>query len=493
VPSINLKVSGNGNGVGQIIFYGTSQNKSSMITLDIHPKLWNPNPETRVLDLLIDELQKELPQQLNCYEGQTIRIFSTETEYLNRLVAQLTKLDAEIGTEVDDGNLSNLFTIVGTAYGESSPITAIEQPRSSIWELLSTLDEASQEMIAALIKIPNYEDKQIDLISWSKSMLRHKAVELILARLFLQKLEKATHLLKPRFVERDIEETRFRGRVNILSLRLYSKRIRQNFVSSVSEMSNDNSGNQLILGALTKLSKTTLDSPPFASRIMRLSKFFTGVSKQSDSELIALAKSFQHKRSMVGYGELVFLSKMIILGLQPGIGDAKQTTNFGLATGMYLSSARLWEILLSNRSVGGKWTIAPFKKPLPLRAKDSITGLFQKEPDLCIRDNLGNVIAVVDAKYKILDSSVQLGKMPNGDQYQQYAYSAASGLPSLFIYSSSKDEFLLDCDKIIVSQSNLATGIGVMTIPFPKDSDLASWWNEVEPKILEAITEIIEL
>ncbi len=491
MPSVNLKVSANGNGVGQIILNHKTLNGQTRVTLDIHPKMWNPNPLNRISKLNIDELDNSTQNHLHCYETQVIQVVSNDYESLNGFVSQLIAVEPDGMSGEENGHLTTLFTEIGHISGETLPITEIDPPASSVWDLLKELDENSQELVAGLIRIPNYEDQQIDLLSWSGSLLKHSAVELILGRLFLQKLEKRSHLLKPKFVELEVKGTRFKGRVQIRSLMQYSQRIRANFNSQVSDMTNDNDGNRLLLGAVQVLSKTILDTPIFSPRVMRLRKFFTGVSLLPHGELITLAKSFKHKRSMVGYGELLFLARLIILRLQPGIGDEKQHTNSGLATGMYLSSARLWEIILSERRLSENWTIEPYKKPLPIREKDTLDGTNQKEPDLCVMDRFGNIIALVDAKYKNLDFAPKLGKMPNSDQYQQYAYSAASGLPSLFIYCSQNDYLGFDTDKIQIAHSNVETRIGVIAIPFPKDSNLELWWNEAEPWILESLKPII--
>ena len=491
MPSVNLKVSANGNGVGQIILSHRTLEGQARVTLDIHPKMWNPNPKNCISKLNIDELNSVAHNHLHCYETQVIQVVSKDYDSLNRFVSQLIVVESGELSGEENSNFTSLFTELGSTSGETIPITDIEPPLSSLWDLLKELDEKSQEMVAGLIRIPNYEDQQIDLLSWSGSLLKHSAVELILGRLFLQKLEKGAHLLRPKFVEIEVEGTRFKGRVQMRTLMQYSKRVRANFISQVSDMTNDNDGNRLLLGALQVLSKTILDTPIFSPRVMRLRKFFTGVTLLPPGELITLAKRFKPKRSMVGYGELVFLAKLIILGLQPGIGDAKQQTNSGLATGMYLSSARLWEIILSDRRLGEDWEMQPYKKPLPIREKDTLEGGNQKEPDLCVVDKLGNILALVDAKYKNLDFTPKLGKMPNSDQYQQYAYSAASGLPSLFIYCSPNNYLGFDTDKIQIAHSILETRIGVIAIPFPKDSNLEIWWNEAEPRILESLKPII--
>jgi len=491
VPVKNLKVSANGNGVGQIILSHKSIQGQTRVTLDIHPKMWNPNPKIRISRLFIDELHSSSQNHLHCYETQVIQVVSSDLDDLNRFAAQLIAIESDESTGEENSNISTLFTEVGSVSGEVLPITLIEPPASSLWDLLEELDEKSQELVAGLIRIPNYGDQQIDLLSWAGSLLKHSAVELILGRLFLQKLEKRAHLLRPKFVEIEVENTRFKGRVQIRSLMQYSKRIRENFISQISDMTNDNDGNRLLLGALQVLSKTILDTPIFNPRVMRLRKFFTGVTLLPHGELMILAKGFKQKRSMVGFGELVFLAKLIILHLQPGIGDAKQQPNSGLATGMYLSSARLWEIILSGRRLGEDWAIEPYKKPLPIRERDTLDGANQKEPDLCVVDKLGKIRALVDAKYKNLDYKPNLGKMPNADQYQQYAYSAASGLPSLFIYCSPNDYLGYDTDKIKIAYSTRETQIGVIAIPFPKDSNLEIWWKECEPRILESLRSII--
>jgi len=416
LPTKSLKVSANGNAVGQVLLRYETKNGAVRIVLHIHPKMWN-TPNFLHVDLDLDELDTFRVNQLHSFEMQTLNIKSRDETSLNMLVDQLKSFQVDSNSYEDDNNSTRLFSDAPSTSSISVPISNIVEPRRNLWDLLAALEQESQDLVTNLVRIPNYADDQIDVITLSESILKHKALERIVSRLFVIRLEENAHLLKPLFVENTIETRYFRGRVDTLSITKFTKRIRQTYISHVSELSRNNQINQLILGALAIVSGKLLAAEGFTPRLIRLRKFFAGVSVLSNNQLFKLAQNFKLRSTKNRLAEIVILAKMIIFGVQQGIGDVRQSRNLGLATGLYLSSARLWEVLLSNRKIGEEYLLAPYKKALAIRSKDRINVSNRKQPDLCVLNKNGDVVALVDAKYKTLDHTARLNVMPNSDQY----------------------------------------------------------------------------
>jgi len=332
----------------------------------------------------------------------------------------------------------------------------------------------------------------LDAISWANTFMAHDALKKLITQLFVRNLEQALHAIRPTFVEKGISTKVLVGRPEIHTLARFVHNVRNDFRTVVSEMSNDNPTNQLLKSALTFVSSNKPIDESEMIRIQRLQRKFDGVTSIKPQQVIKLVRKVNVNNKNTRLANAIKFAKMIVLGSFPGLGEEDVRSNKAIATGIFFSSARLWELLLSERVLLNGLKINPDKEAIALRLKDSTTGKYSKRPDLSLVQEQGDKRGFVDAKYKFLSGKNLLALMPNDDQYQQYAYSAATGLPSLFVYCTSGIDVSYEIDTLLVrGNSDDEIRIGAISIPFPKPGNLDGWWNLYENEVNICVAELL--
>ena len=100
----------------------------------------------------------------------------------------------------------------------------------------------------------------------------------------------------------------------------------------------------------------------------------------------------------------------------------------------------------------------------------------------------GRLILQMDAKYKARDGG--LAAIPMGDQYQQYAYAAATGIPTAFLYVESGSEQPVDSDWIRVGNEARPVAVALASVPFPRPG-VVEEWRSVAQRSLEHLLEAV--
>jgi hypothetical protein len=162
--------------------------------------------------------------------------------------------------------------------------------------------------------------------------------------------------------------------------------------------------------------------------------------------------------------ESVALARGVLLGAYPfGVEEYADEASSGVAVGLRISTARLFELLLQSVPLRGGRRLVPGASLSILEGLGS-----PKRPDLRVLEE-DRPICLLDAKYK------QRGdRMPFADQYQQYAYASASGLPAGFVYVEQEPRPPTAWGLVRRGGVPAALRIAVGSVPFPNPSDSSS-------------------
>ena len=168
------------------------------------------------------------------------------------------------------------------------------------------------------------------------------------------------------------------------------------------------------------------------------------------------------------------LAKWLILARFPfGVQDDASLVPPALAAGVRVSTSELWERLLAGTRIEDVGIFEANERKVYIREK----GAAGKSPDLVCRAEDGTFVASLDAKYKRMGQP-RFEDMSMGDQYQQYAYAAATGKPAIFVYVSKTREPGEPAEDMILVKDRPIAKIGVATVPFPRPDecrDITAW------------------
>jgi hypothetical protein len=427
---------------------------------------------------------------VSCFEGTSIQISSSDSKLIDEISACI--LETSFLVEEDEKE-SNVKLLVAELVSAQTSTTPCSRGTNEVWELIGKLEESTSGQILDLLRVPNFESmSQLDSLHNGASFAQDPIVEKLSAKLLLHKLGLLSKRIKPRFVVSRERSRVFKGKLIPKSLLPWSSGQRNFLEFDQSKLDSDSDLLRLLRYSARLAHEGIRQESFWANRASQLDHFLGDAKPISAFTARRLARAIRLRPSERMFAEVLNLARLMILGKADSFGDsAGQTVKTGLATGVFLSSARLWELLLENHTLDTGHRIQAFKAPVPIRTND-VDSSSAKRPDLAITDSRGRLVATIDAKYKTLEQ-IKLNKMPGGDQYQQYAYATSLGLPSLFIYCGENEDSRFDRDRVVIANDfhGAQPVVSVTRLPFPRNGNLDTWWAEIEAKIRLVVIDLL--
>lgn len=492
MSKIQFGISPTGNGIG--VLYFTARSGNFRLRIDVLPKFWKQDPG-HIYRLDLDEIESmdttgEDFISVSCFEGTSIQISSSDSKLIDEIGRCILETSFLVEEEDRESNVKLLVPELVSAHTTTTPCS---KGTNDIWELIGKLDENTSGQILDILKVPNFESmSQLDSLHNGASFAQDPIVEKLAAKLLLHKLGLLTKRIKPRFDVSREQSRVFKGKLIPKSLLPWASGQRSYLEFDQSKLDSD-SGLLRLLRYAARLAHDCIRKESFwENRASQLDRFLGDAMPISAFTARSLARGIRLRPSERLFAEVLNLARLMVLGKADSFGDsAGQTVKTGLATGVFLSSARLWELLLENHTLESGHRIQAFKAPVPIRAND-VDSASAKRPDLAITDARGRLLATIDAKYKALDQ-IKLNKMPGSDQYQQYAYAASLGLPSLFIYCGENEDSRFDRDRVVISSYVHVSPpvVSVTRLPFPRNGNLEAWWDEIEDLIRPVVSDLL--
>ena len=473
MEQVALRVSRSGNGCGVAIVAVDADNDTWLLQISILPKFWSTTA-TVVVDL-DDVPGDDRRRAVSLHEGHFLLLTSAHPPLARRCAAALTGLVFAETEEPDDGSTAHdrgssaparvrLFDEVPIAdVAPSQVVLPVARPQS-MWDLVEDFSALD------LLRIPAVEGDPVRAPTYvAESLLSHvPELRPLLLRAFVDEAEAYVSRRRPHFREEEDELPAVRGRIQPHKLAERNSRRRLSVHCSFDELDHDSPWHRL-LRAAARLSAVELQDSnrhDVAQRAERLERQLHDSRLLHPRQALAGLPRRWHNRGNRTAATSIALARGLLLGRYPfGTEDALVAMRPAVAAAVRFSSAALFERMLATISLDDGTSVE--LGPPPVWIRDDGTG---KRPDLALRTARGSVVAYLDAKYKALSGG--LAGMPMGDQYQQYAYAAASGRPVAFVYVG--DGETQDSARIIV-EGNYAQPVSALTVPFPQPGEHREW------------------
>ena len=505
-----FRASPNGNGVGVAVVFVPSDWGPPASGSDVLPKFWPgpKGPQWTDLDAEPATLRPSLAglTKVVIQEGQALVLESRHQGRLDLCTQALIGLtfltnedeepeptDAENDPDqVTAPNTASATVGNATTATESTPVlvrlfrelTASQIPASrptnapmlpthssrDLWQL------CAEANCLDLLKVPSYASEK-NLTTYVAGTILAHVTELraLTMRQFLVETKAIVARRKSQFRSTSDELTTVRGQINFRSLPRSTARGKLAIECTFDELDDDTPWQRLLLAAVTEC-RHELSGESWRTwhdEAVRLEHRLNDVSKVHPREALRETRHLRFHRSTRPMRTACILGEGILRSLYPfGTEDDPVLTHPGVAAAVRVSTAELFERLLATLD-----GLSDNSDAVKIR----VNAPKSKRPDLAIRGET-DPIGYLDAKYKpvtshqLKASKTLISGMSMSDQYQQYAYTAATGLPTGFVYVRRGATSLAnDIDTVMVKGAANPQRIGCTAVNFPEPGELANW------------------
>jgi hypothetical protein len=311
----------------------------------------------------------------------------------------------------------------------------------------------------------------------------------IVEQLFVAETEKFLARRRPHFRETIEELPVLRGRANLNALISRQARGRTAIECEFDELDHDAPWQRLILAAarLTSTSASQRNLMNVATRSRQIERKMSDVTvvhpRLALKEWCPQVVSRQNRLARAP----VFLAKSLILQRYPfGTEDEMVSQKPATAAAVRVSTPELFERLIARLDPHADYKLKHRFRRVAIFKNH---GGSSKQPDFHLVDSVGTPVAIVDAKYKLRPTGI--ASMSMSDQYQGYAYSAATGLPMVFIcYHEGGKSIEPDLALTIVEDAE-SCAIALASIRFPEAETFDSWTVSAEDLIAKCLNRVL--
>lgn len=477
---VALRASRSGNGCGVAIVAVEGIEGTWLLQISVLPKFWAAQG-TSVVDL--DKAPgDDRRHSVVVHEGRYLVLSSSNADVARRGATALMGLefvDSDEGGEGSDRDgreqyapgRVRLFDEVAIADVGSglAPVPATNP--QSMWELIEHFGSLD------LLRIPEIEEDTTRSPTYLADSLLSHVPELrpLLLRTFVEQAEAYVARRRPHFRGEEAELATVRGRIQPHRLAERDARRRLGIHCSFDELDHDSPWHRLLRAAarISAIELQELGRRDAALRAERVERRLHDATLVHPRQALAGLPRRWHTRTTRTAAVPVALARGLLTGRYPfGTEDVADAMRPAVSAAVRVSTAALFERMLSTvRLADGSRLV---HAPLPVRIREDGPG---KRPDLAVHTPEGLTVAYVDAKYKSLTGG--LAAMPMADQYQQYAYAAASGRPVAFVYVGDPTQ---DSARVIVG-GDAAHQVSVLTVPFPEPDQHRGWSQQAAERL----------
>ena len=463
-----LQASGRGDGCGVAVVGIAAGKQQIRLCVTVLPKVWaSASAPELVTTIDLSALETGQVNRLNVvvYETQRVRLTGAE-KTVETVGDALTGLKFDPGDAATEKKPARLFERAARCQSKPRDSEA-EQDRQvrAFWTMMSHVkfsglitpprgvaDSASAETYIAEKLLPNVT-----------------ALEPLVQQEFLRLAEKFVRRRRPEFRHHIDDMSAVRGRIVTSGLVRRAARGQQAVACEFDELDADVPWQQVIRFAAGMVSRHNGHSNDrLAGRAARVARILADCHSLHPRVARQMCSSGALKapRKARFAAETLELARWLILARYPfGVQEDCTSRPQAVAAGVRVPTSRLWERLLAGVKVEHIGTLEQHSETVRIRQKAGM----EKSPDLCVRSEGGDVIAWFDAKYKMRRPRFEA--MPMADQYQQYAYAAATGKPTVFVYVSDSEHPGKLSEDVILVNGSPGPGVGVATVPFPRPED----------------------
>ncbi len=479
-----LQASRRGDGCGVAVVGIAAGNRQARLCLTVLPKVWaSASPPELVTTIDLSALENGQLDRLNVvvYERQRVRLTGTE-KTVKGVVDGLTGLEFDPGDSAIGKKPSCLFERATRCNCDTLQSAAeTEKQVRAFWTMMSDVEFSDLITPPRGAAVGRHAETYI-----AEKLLPHvSALEPLVQSEFLRQAEKFVRRRRPEFRHHIDDMSAVRGRIVTSGLARRAARGQQAVACEFDELDanvpwqqvirfaagmvsrRDGYGNERLAGNAARVARILGDCHAIHPRLAR--QMCSGNALKAPRKARFAAETLQ-------------LARWLILARYPfGVQEDSAGRPQAVAAGVRVPTSRLWERFLAGVKVENIGTLEKHSATVPIRQK----AVMEKSPDLCVRSGGGGVIALFDAKYKLMRRP-RFEAMPMADQYQQYAYAAATGKPTVFVYvTDSECRGKLSEDVILVNGSP-GPRVGVATVPFPGPedcNDISAWRRRVGKRL----------
>lgn len=499
-----LQASRSGNGCG-IALVGLESGASFAVS--VLPKWWRTDESVPEID--VDNLAHRATEHLHVFmsEGGFIRLSSLHEELLNSIAHALTGLEFDDQSDaIAEKCTTSLFTEVVSGLDLPS-VSAVPMAKDQAKALdLAAAYWSGVEQLQALdlVRTPIRENSSNIGPLVHQLLSDIPQLERVLREQFVREVEMLLRRRVPEFRSTTETQQQVRGRIIVDSV--IAARASQSLdIECESEvLDHDQPWQRLVRSAVRAVARRdradlqVRDDPLSRRRVMRCQRidfFFAETPLYPPTRALVDYHRAPRRTRNSHATSAIHLAESILRRETPIGPHRDRTRKTAIATGLRISSSRLFEVACAG---------VPLSRPtltLSLSApKLSLyrSGTPTKRPDLVLLESSASsseaeALLLVDAKYKSRVAA-HPSLMTMADQYQQFAYSAVSGIPSLFIFAAPVGSLPAVSAPIELHISGCikAPWVANATVPFPGPEEswtecFASGIEWVTSKLLDSI------
>lgn len=473
-----LQASPRGDGCGIALVQYQPQGGSLLrLRITVLPKVWrkadSPKPCTTI------DLDRAVEAEGDClsvaiHEKQHIRLCGRNKKDIGTVADALTGLrfDDMVQEDVERPRQACLFERVVPQPGSAGDaLPDLDEQIAGLWTLVSQFSD--------LLTIPAADAERTRADTYMAELLRHAPeIEPVVRRSFVEQAEAFVRRRRPEFRHHVDEIAAIRGRIVTSGLVRRRARGQQAVLCEFDEL-DTNSGWQQLIGHAARIVAgcRVAGEEALATRAARVDRLLADCHTLHPQ----IARQLCSRRNLAPPRKARFarhileLAKWLILARYPfGIEEADRAPPPALAAGVRVPTSRLFERLLEGVSLGTLGGLESMADPVPIRMHQE----GGKQPDLVCRNAERHPTLYVDAKYKLLEAA-RFADMPMSDQYQQYAYAAATGVETLFVYLRRREPTGFsgtnDCARVLGKEGPRLAAAAIL-FPSPMQCrDLPKW------------------
>jgi len=480
-----------GDGCGMALVQYQPQGGSLLrLRITVLPKVWRKADSPKHCTTI--DLDRAVEAEGDClsvaiHEKQHIRLCGRNRKDVEAVADALTGLRFD-DTEQEDGERTRqacLFErVVPQPRSSGDSAQDLDDQITGLWTLVS--------QFADFLTIPAADAKRTRADTYMAALLRHAPeIEPVVRRSFVEQAEAFVRRRRPEFRHHVDEMAAIRGRIVIAGLVRRRARGQQAVLCEFDELDTNSGWQQLIRHAARIVAGCrAAGEEEVATRAARVDRLLADCHTLHPQ----IARQLCSRRNLAPPRKARFarhvleLAKWLILARYPfGIEEADRAPPPALAAGVRVPTARLFERLLEGVSLETQGVLESTADPVPIRIRSG----GGKKPDLVCRNAERHPTLYVDAKYKLLEAA-RFADMPMGDQYQQYAYAAATGVQTLFVYLRRREPMGLcgttDCARVLGEEG---PHLAVAAIVFPSPvqcRDLPEWRRSTGSALKSALS-----
>jgi hypothetical protein len=463
-----IRVSVNGNASGQAIVR-LPDDRSFLVS--VIPKLWVHSPDEFLAVLNLDDLQS--PCHVVVPERSYLCLECSDGALLNQVVSDLTDWGMP-----QNGQSLQMFSEVSSP-GPSVPSKA--PPAANFIRMVDGVLGVGHDPVDQFFTFP--QDQQVE--SWLAAALSIDLPALdfksLVRRILLRELESIVSGIRPRLEARQRGLVKPKGRILVAESARARARGSAELSCRFGSLEVDHPLTRLFRCAARTALREEGDDETRA-RFRALDRRLTFAAVVGRRESLRAASQLRLGRKEQRAKTALEIARIYLRSDQGWSIDGSGGVRRAPVLGVVIDTPKVFEALVgsvSRRGVAG----GSFKsvKPAPIALRSNQVAESGKRPDHRFIDSEKGLSLLCDAKYKIRCPG-SLDEMPTGDQYQQYAYAAASGLPALFVYAARPSEEttgLTDSNRILVQgHSGQSADVHLATVRFPAPESL-DWVGDV--------------